>query len=167
MGGSDGRTAGWYLDPEHPSTARWWDGTRWTDRTLAVPGGATPPTAGGPSVRTRPGVGTVLLRICAALVCLCALLGGGLLGLLIAAGLVALAAGTTALLRGRSRVLPIPGRRAGFGVLAAGLTTVLLGGTAVGAPHPTTPRGSTVALAPATSAASATSGAPAARTDLP
>src|SRR4051812_49684267 len=151
MGESDGRTAGWYLDPEHPSTARWWDGGRWTDRTLAVPGETAPPTSGGPFVRPRPAVGTVLLRICAALVCLCSLLGGGLLGLVIAAGLVALAGGTTALLRGRSRVLPIPGRRAGFGVLAAGLTTVLLGGTAVGAPHPTPPTGSAVAAASATS----------------
>jgi Protein of unknown function (DUF3761)/Protein of unknown function (DUF1524) len=92
--------------------------------------------------RSRAGAGVVLLRIGAALLCLLALLGGGVLGLVVAAGLVALAGGTTALLRGRSRMLPISGRRAGFGVLAAGLATVLIGGSAVGAPHPTPPTGS-------------------------
>jgi hypothetical protein len=94
--------------------------------------------------------GTVLLRVAAAALCLLALLGSGVPGLLVAAGFVALTGGTTALLRGRSRMLRISGRRAGFGVLAAGLTTLLISGSAVGAPHPAASAARAIASAPGT-----------------
>ena len=29
---SDRVPAGWYTDPQHPASIRWWDGTRWTSQ---------------------------------------------------------------------------------------------------------------------------------------
>jgi hypothetical protein len=39
---------GWYQDDEDPSLARWWDGERWTEHTMAVPPSAEP--VDGPSI---------------------------------------------------------------------------------------------------------------------
>ncbi|MCU1535399.1 MAG: hypothetical protein JWR53_1880 [Glaciihabitans sp.] len=33
LSGTATTPAGWYPDPNHPGTVRWWDGTRWTEHT--------------------------------------------------------------------------------------------------------------------------------------
>ena len=74
---------GWYLDPQDPSLARWWDGVSWTDRTRPRPVNAADPVAvsGQPfaatpqpsSTRTRRGRGIVFTTVIVLLV-----LGGAL-----------------------------------------------------------------------------------------
>jgi hypothetical protein len=56
---SEAPRSGWYPDPVHRVSLRWWDGTDWTDRSRARPDaaemaatemGATEPTDGAPSL---------------------------------------------------------------------------------------------------------------------
>lgn len=47
--------AGWYPDPAGSALSRWWDGTRWTESTMAPTGPANQQPGWAPSAQQAPG----------------------------------------------------------------------------------------------------------------
>jgi hypothetical protein len=139
--------AGWYPDPDEPSQHRFWNGARWTDdrrpATLASRLGGT--DAAGHNPRPQSPVRRWLAGLSLASWIAVILLGGlvligvsagGIGGMLMNAGLIALVTGAYSLVTGRRSWAHVGGRKVAAIVVAGGLVATMLGANAYGATRP-------------------------------
>lgn len=112
--------AGWYADPEGSGRLRWWSGSSWSS-TFAPSVPAPMPAPPGRTARIA--VGSV-----AGVLGLIGIASSGIGGLLIMVGLVGMAVGMTAAVKGTAKSFRIRSRRGALGALAASFAIVVIGG---------------------------------------
>lgn len=132
---------GWYHDGTGATGLRWWDGSEWTDRRQASASDRKP--------RFTPVVSTWIVGTLALLFLVIAAATGGISGLLIMLGTIAIPTGFYALLFGRRSWALIPSRKVGAMVIAGAVVAVAVGGSTV-APSPSVPSPA-AAIAPTSS----------------